>query len=356
MNRLIIVSGISGAGKSFLLEQLGTRPGMEALSKISTRPQRKYEVGEEISDIIGGKSRREVQACDLVYTYDRHDYGISFAPIDAALANKKSPVLIVRHAASVKKLKKKYPNALAIFIHSLVSGSDLEDLLARQGREDLDIKERMKRYHKDMTEYANNLDLYDASPVNFYDSDSLIVQFDYLLEHLNQTDLGQLNIGKGRGMPLVKPLWGFKSQMEKKLETHNYEKNVFLMMKFRANNEGIYHYIRQELNNHGYNCVRADQPEWDITQDVYNPIAVLYCCKYGLALFDEPEIGNEYSPNVAYELGIMHNQMKKCLVLRHTSLQGPPFDLVKNLYSDYSDSLQLNSIITKWITKLSQRH
>lgn len=352
MQRLIIVSGISGAGKSYLLEQAGSRPGMKALSKLSTRPQRSYETNKDVSDIIGGKTRDEVKDCDLVYTYEREEYGIKFSDIETTLANKQSPLLIVRHAPSVRKLKKRYPNAIAIYIHSLVSGADLENLLKEQGRDDLHIRERMKRYKDDMIEYSYNLDLYDAAPVNFYDSDSLIRQFDILVDHLGGSHRGSLNLGDGTFLPLVKPLWGFKDVMEKKIEDSEYSKNVFLMMKFRYNNKNIYSYIKDQLHKHGYNCVRADQREWDITQNVYNPIAVLHCCKYGIALFDEPEHRNEYSPNVAYELGIMHNQMKQCLVLRHTSLEGPPFDLVKDLYSNYSDSMELNSIIENWVSKL----
>lgn len=140
--------------------------------------------------------------------------------------------------------------------------------------------------------------------------------------------------------------------MEERLEKYSYEKNVFLMMKFRNENARLYAYIKTTLEKQGLNCVRADNPEWDITRNTYNPIAALYCCKFGIALFDEPEPKNEYSANVAYELGVMHNQLKECLVLRHTSLVSAPFDLVKELYVDYSDNLELENIITDWIGKL----
>jgi hypothetical protein len=100
--------------------------------------------------------------------------------------------------------------------------------------------------------------------------------------------------------------------------------------------------------------VRADDAAWNITGNVYNPIAVLYCCKYGIALFDEPEEGQAYSPNVAYELGIMHNQNKKCLILRHKSLPRVPFDLIKDLYVEYDRDLQLREVIERWIGEITE--
>ena len=102
--------------------------------------------------------------------------------------------------------------------------------------------------------------------------------------------------------------------------------------------------------------MRADDREWGITRNVYNPIAVLYCCKYGIALFDEPEDHQAYSPNVAYELGIMHQQNKECLILKHASLPQVPFDLVKDLYVSYDRDLQIRQIIEHWIDAIALQH
>lgn len=124
------------------------------------------------------------------------------------------------------------------------------------------------------------------------------------------------------------------------------------MMKFRDNNLEFYKFIKKELEHRGLRCVRADEAEWNITNDVYNPLAVLYCCKYGIALFDEAEKNSQYNPNVAYELGIMHCQKKDCLILRHSSLSEVPFDLIKNLYVNYSEKYQFESILDDWLASL----
>ena len=86
-----------------------------------------------------------------------------------------------------------------------------------------------------------------------------------------------------------------------------------------------------------------------MTDNVYNPIAVLYCCKYGIALFDEAEDGANYNPNVAYELGIMQDQGKPCLILKHSSLKGVPFDLVKELYKPYTREIEFQKIFSEWL-------
>jgi hypothetical protein len=127
------------------------------------------------------------------------------------------------------------------------------------------------------------------------------------------------------------------------------------MMKFRPSNKDLSDFIIENLQSHGLRGVRADANDWNITRNVYNPISVLYCCKYGIALFDEPEKDQTYSPNVAYELGIMHYQQKECLILRHASLSAVPFDLVKDLYVTYEKDLQVRRIIGDWVKQITGR-
>lgn len=164
-----------------------------------------------------------------------------------------------------------------------------------------------------------------------------------------------LSVPGEESFELIKPLIGFKEDIETKLLKFPFNDNVFLMMKFRRSNEELGEYIIENLENHGLRGVRADQDEWNITKNIYNPIAVLYCCKYGIALFDEPEKNQAYSPNVAYELGMMHYQKKDCLILRHTNLPQVPFDLIKDLYITYQKDLQVRKIIASWIKQIKEK-
>lgn len=153
--------------------------------------------------------------------------------------------------------------------------------------------------------------------------------------------------------PLTKPLMGFKAELEAQLARFRYEQNVFLMMKFRPSNKALSDFIIEVLSEKGFRGIRADDPAWNITENVYNPLAVLYCCKFGIALFDEPEPNQAYSANVAYELGIMHYQGKRCLLLRHQSLPTVPFDLIKDLHTPYERDLEVRSIIRTWVDGLA---
>ena len=151
---------------------------------------------------------------------------------------------------------------------------------------------------------------------------------------------------------LIKPLVGYKEDIEKKISQFPYEKNVFLMMKFRESNKEISDFMIENLQSQGFRGIRADDPQWNITHNVYNPIAVLYCCKYGIALFDEPEKPQAYSPNVAYELGMMHCQHKECLILKHSKLPPVPFDLIKDLYKEYKSDLGVRKHILTWLDQV----
>jgi hypothetical protein len=124
-------------------------------------------------------------------------------------------------------------------------------------------------------------------------------------------------------------------------------------MKFRPQNKDLSLFIKDQLKIKGFNCIRADDEGWNITDQTNNPIAVLCCCKYGIALFDEPEEGNTYSPNVAYELGIMHSQKKECLILKHQNIRGDFFDLVARLHKKYTKDSDFRDIIHNWVGKIS---
>src|SRR5262245_47401257 len=91
--------------------------------------------------------------------------------------------------------------------------------------------------------------------------------------------------GEGQ-FAMPKALQGFKPDIERRLLKYPYAKNVFLMMKFRDGNKLVAEYIAETLRRKGFNAVRGDDPNWNITSNVYNAVAALFCCKFGIALFD----------------------------------------------------------------------
>ncbi len=153
----------------------------------------------------------------------------------------------------------------------------------------------------------------------------------------------------GTSCPPIPPLVGFVHTIQNKLHKFPFEKNVFLMMRFRETNRALSDFIVGTLKDAGLNGVRADDDDWNLTGNVYNPIAVLYCCKYGIALFDEPEEGQVYNANVIYELAMMHCLDRECLILKNAALPELPFDLIKNLYMPYKGELAVRTNVQKWL-------
>lgn len=160
-------------------------------------------------------------------------------------------------------------------------------------------------------------------------------------------------VANGKNYTLLKELRAYQEEIQNKIDS-SYDNNVFIMTKFRDYNEKISQEIIEALKKEGFNGVRADMADWNITGDsILNPLAVLYCCKYGIALFDEPIDNQDYGPNVAYELGIMHYQHKNCLILIHESISNKkPFDLLGKIHAQYKDGLEIGDIIKDWLTKI----
>ncbi len=157
----------------------------------------------------------------------------------------------------------------------------------------------------------------------------------------------------GGSFRVMKALVGFRGDIERQIIRFPFEKNVFLMMRFRKENKSLSDFIIKTLSEAGLNGVRADHSDWNLTNNVYNPIAVLYCCKYGIALFDKAETNQAYNPNVIYELGMMHELGRECLILRNDTLPAVPFDLIKDLYMPYRGKLAVRTNIQRWIQRIS---
>src|SRR4030095_2124698 len=162
-----------------------------------------------------------------------------------------------------------------------------------------------------------------------------------------------ITLPDGSSFSIIKPLIGFKSVIERQIRRFPYQKNVFLMMRFRDANKSLSDFIIETLKSAGLNGVRADQPEWNLTNNVYNLVAVLYCCKYGIALFDEAETNQAYNSNVIYELGMMHSLDRDCLILRNDSLPTVPFDLIKDLSLTYKGDLAVRTNVQIWLQRLA---
>lgn len=361
MKNLFIIDGAAGTGKNDMIDYIKQKYSRGSMTSIvfkyTTRKKRKEEKERKLPlDLIfisKSKFNAHKKNSDFYsYEYGGEYYGFYRNSIDEAIQNYKNIFVIIRDRVTIQHLIKDYPNVctIPVFIYS-----DYERIFERLKKDDYDdeaIKFRLSRQELVWGDYLKQSNLYKEVIINnsckidfFRLIDTLILKY-----NIESNDL--LNISNTERFKIVKPLIGYKDEVIKRLKKYPYNRNVFLMMKFRKENNLLFKFIKENLENNGFNCVRSDQIEWGITKNFYNPIAVLYCCKYGIALFDRPEKNNTFSPNVAYELGMMHLQGKDCLILRHTTLPNMPFDLIGDLHVPYKEDLEVQEIIKDWIENI----
>ena len=128
------------------------------------------------------------------------------------------------------------------------------------------------------------------------------------------------------------------------LETSPYERNVFVMMPFRQDEDEVYeqieNIIRKELRKKGFCAWLASDRELDTTL-WGNITSFMTGCKYGIAIFTRKDnivkgtIEPEFNPNVSLELGFMASRAKRVLLLKDSALINLPTDLMGHLYKQF---------------------
>lgn len=360
MKVLFLVDGAAGAGKSDLVNYIANTYQNTAtkINKYTTRKRRLSEEAKKTDLIFISEEEFEKKKANkkdtlFSYFYGGSQYGFYKADVDKAIQQYNCTFIIVRNQDLIRKLCTIYKNkVLVVPIYIYTDMGLIETRLRADGYDEDTIKFRMERSESIFKEYLEN-DIYKNVIINRSNVTDLHRKIRLLIDKYSTIDEQEdrLYVSPTQYFRLFN-LSYYKNRLAQQLKRFPYEKNFFLMMKFRKNNEAFYGFIKNELEKYGYNCVRADEPEWDLTSNVYNPIAVLDCCKYGIALFDEPEDGANYNPNVAYELGIMQNQGKPCLILKHSSLKVVPFDLVKELYKPYTREIEFQQIFKNWLISI----
>lgn len=274
MSRLIIVAGASGAGKSFLLENARRLDKtIIPVRKLTTRSPRPYEDTrmQEFLDLHFSQNIDQVTQCDYKYRYGEHWYGVEQTEIDRKLSLGLNPVVIIRNCETILQIKRDYPNALVLYLQCALSGRDLREKLAKQGRADIDIEERMTRLQTDFHDYVRHLrwNIFDHVLVNFFEADSLIEQLQMVL------------ISDLKAQDTVDPNF------------------VFVLMSFRSEMDDIYEVFRAAGELAGRGALRVERVDaqlgdYRITDKVLENIrsAALIVC----------DLTYE-RPNVYYELG-----------------------------------------------------
>lgn len=368
MNKLLLVDGATGTGKSDLMNflKLQSDYDVSSIGKITTRKQRNKEeaVSTDLQFVSEEEFVNKVRAGDYYqYQYGENSengkskYALSKMELIDSLRKHEFTFAIVRSRPTIEQIiheLSQYGLVKRIFIHT--DEEKTIQRLQRDGFTNEQIAFRIRRnkllWDEEQTFDDNRIVIINNSnPEEFYSQIRELLNF-YSKKHEPGTTL---YVNGNTSYPLMSSLVGKKEAIVEQINRFPFEKNIFIMMKYRSSNLSIYNEIKRVIKEQGFNCVRADDPEWTfLTGDVDNYLAALYCCKYGIALFDKPEPKELYSPNVAYELGIMHCQKKKCLIFKHKSLDRIPFDFLQRLYKEYDDGTQIRGYLDEWINSIKR--
>jgi hypothetical protein len=145
---------------------------------------------------------------------------------------------------------------------------------------------------------------------------------------------------------LPNALYGWAAGMREFLRRFNYENNVFVMVAYRARLGTLIERIEGTLRDLGLNAIIARDHR--LTDDLYNPIACLLCCRYGIAVFDRGEIGQKHNANIVYELAVMQMLKRPCMILKHQALRSMPSDFLHRLYESYASVDEAAQRVNEW--------
>jgi len=110
--------------------------------------------------------QNEISRCDYIYPYGGNKYGIKKHEINNILHSNKNPIVIVANCNTISRIKKDYPTAIIIFVHSGLSGYDLKEQLLKYD-DPLDVRVRMERHKDSYADYVNHIHFF-TNTILFY--------------------------------------------------------------------------------------------------------------------------------------------------------------------------------------------
>ena len=147
-------------------------------------------------------------------------------------------------------------------------------------------------------------------------------------------------------------LYGWADAMRTFVRQNNYDHNVFIMVAYRPALNGLISDVRQALTDLSLNAVVAR--DHSLTDDLYNPLACLLCCRYGVAIFDKGESKQRHNANIVYELAMMQTLKIPCMILKHQDVKSMPSDFLHKLYEPYRTSNDAVKAVKAWWRRLQK--
>lgn len=150
MGKLIIVSSVSGAGKTTLVDIAVDKFGLYKLKTCTTRPPRTEETGDEyyfysVEEFIDNLENDEFFEHAEVYG---NYYGLLNSEIDK---HKDVNSIVILDVKGTKTAKELYPDAITIFIEP-PSEEELEFRILKRNTSEEDASQRLAQIESEMKE------------------------------------------------------------------------------------------------------------------------------------------------------------------------------------------------------------
>jgi hypothetical protein len=147
-------------------------------------------------------------------------------------------------------------------------------------------------------------------------------------------------------------LYGSADKMRAFLRQNSYDRNVFIMVAYRPALNGLVSDLSKALIDLELNPIIAR--DHSLTEDLYNPLACLLCCHFGVAIFDRGDKKQRHNANIVYELATMHLLKRRCVILKHEDLATMPSDFLHKLYEPYRTRKDAVKAIRVWWERLQK--
>ncbi len=202
--KLIILSGISGSGKSVIGDILVNEHNYAYINKYVTRDFREEEIeavnqGKPIGirPVVGRYNKADDKIkkqaflnLRLPLSYINYDnyYGFSKDDIDNYLKNGRNAVIIVNDIALIHDLKNLYDgNCFACYVHRFNPKNKhiFMEIAKQRGDTPENAEKRYQKAIKDFDRYTNNISLYDYTLLNTENKHDKLLQ---MLQNLDSID------------------------------------------------------------------------------------------------------------------------------------------------------------------------
>jgi len=174
---LVIITGASGSGKSYLLSNFQYFGATFAVvKKKTTREPRTHENPNTNFEFTFDCPKEEVLNCEYHYEFRNELYGFNCSDIDALRMRDQTPMIIIRQTNEIKIMKEKYRNVIVVLCKCNWEDEKLIEHFQEKGISKQECQKRLFSHDekKIKAEYAKNLKLFDLVLENNFDHTFLI--------------------------------------------------------------------------------------------------------------------------------------------------------------------------------------